>query len=446
MSPAMSAIAAQGEHPVIVVGAGLAGLTAAVALHEQNVPVRVLEASDRIGGRVQSHRTVDDFVIDRGFQMLFDAYPAVQCRVKRDALNAKPFDAGALIWTGRRLVPLANPLRHPLAVVRDATSRLLTTGDKVRLARLAGEAIAAPWQSARDAALSLGEDVSAVEFLWARGFSESFLNRFARPFWGGITLDPHLQSSAGPLLFTLKMSLLGSAVLPADGMGAIPAQLGRQLPEDAIALDSRVTSIIVEAGRAVGVRKGRTTIPASAVIVATDPATARKLTHVEALAEAEEGKGSVTVFLAGARAPRIGRRLVLDGTRSMLVNHIAPLSSVQPAYASPGQHLLAAVIIGESAGHADLDALADQARVEVATMLGHAPGAWRVIETVRETHTQFAQPPGIYRRLPGNLTSTRGLVLASEATVDSSQNGAMTSGEDAAAIISRELAFAPRTD
>lgn len=432
--------------PVVIVGAGLAGLTAAVALHEQGVGVRILEATDRIGGRVQSRRDAEEFVIDRGFQILLDAYPAVQRWVNLEALNAKPFDAGAQIWTGRRMVPLANPMRHPQAVLRDVTSRLLSASDKLRLARLAGEVAAAPWQSAHEAALSVGEDVSAVEFLWSRGFSESFLTRFARPFWGGITLDPHLQSSAGPLLFTLKMLLLGTAVLPADGMGAVPAQLSRRLPEDAISLDSRVTSVIVEEGRAIGVRRGRTTIPASAVIVATDPATAHKLTHVEALTHAEEGRGSITVYLAGTRAPRVGRKLVLDGTGSMLVNHVAPLSAVQPAYAIPGQHLLAAVIVGDAVGRADLDTLAKQARVEVATMLGHAPGAWRVIESVSETHTQFAQPPGIYRRLPGNLTPTRGLVLASEATVDSSQNGAMRSGEAAAEIVLRELAFFRETD
>ena len=60
----------------------------------------------------------------------------------------------------------------------------------------------------------------------------------------------------------------------------------------------------------------------------------------------------------------------------------------------------------------------------------------------RVSFSQFAQPPGIYRRLPGNVTPTRGLFLASEATVDSSCNGAMLSGETAAAIVQRELAFA----
>ena len=74
-------------------------------------------------------------------------------------------------------------------------------------------------------------------------------------------------------------------------------------------------------------------------------------------------------------------------------------------------------------------------------MLGHAPEDWRVLETVVVPYSQFAQPPGIYRRLPGNVTPIRGLYLASEATVDSSYNGAMTSGETVAGIVRRDLAF-----
>jgi hypothetical protein len=131
---------------------------------------------------------------------------------------------------------------------------------------------------------------------------------------------------------------------------------------------------------------------------------------------------------------------VVDATRRLTVNHVAPVSEVQPSFAPPGQHLVAAVMLGELAANRDPEALAEQARIDAATMLGDAPGSWRVLEIVRTPYAQFAQPPGIFAHLPGNVTPIRGLVLASEATVDSSQNGAMSSGETAAAIVKRELA------
>ncbi|MBW3632090.1 MAG: FAD-dependent oxidoreductase [Chloroflexi bacterium] len=434
------------RHPVIVVGAGMAGLVAAVALFEAGIPVHVYEAADDVGGRIRSTRGNDGFILDRGFQVLLDAYPAASRWIDYEPLALGTFDAAALLWTGRRLVPLANPFRHPAGSLRDLTSRILPAGDKVRLAALGARAALAPWQSANQAATSLGNDISGSEFLWSQGFSETFVDRLARPFWGGITLDPHLSGSAGPLLFTLKMFLKGSAVLPAAGVRAMPAQLQNRLPEGAITFKARVTSIVIEEGRATGVRVNRKMIRASAVIVASDPVTAKKLTRVRTLPDEEQGIPSVTVFLAGSSPPGTGPRLVLDATRQRLVNHLAPLSAVQPAYAPPGQHLLAAVIVGEAARTGDLDALSLQAREDAAMMLGHRTQDWHVLDVVRVPFSQFSQPPGIYRRLPGNVTPTRGLYLASEATVDSSYNGAMLSGEVAAGIVRRDLATASGAD
>lgn len=433
------------EHlPVVIVGAGVAGLVAAVALHEAGVPVHVFDEEDRVGGRIRTDRHADGYLLDRGYQVMLDAYPAARRWVDHDALDLGRFDAGALLWTGRRLVPLADPLRHPSTLPRDLTAPVFPLTDKIRLAFLTARAALAPWQSANQAATALGQDVSAAEYLWAQGFSERFVDRFARPFWGGITLDPHLAGSSGPLLFTLKMFLHGSAALPKEGTGAMPAQLLARLPADAVSLESRVTSVVVEDGRAVGVRVARRKVPAAAVIVAANPAAAASLTEAPALANAGKGLPSLTVYLGGERDPGTGPRIVLDATRRLLVNEIAPLSAAQPSYAPPGRHLIAATIVGEAADADDLDAVAVQARDDAATMLGHDASDWTILRVDRVPFSQFAQPPGIYRRLPGNVTPTRGLFLASEATVDSSYNGAMLSGEAAAAIAQRELAFAAR--
>ena len=64
-------------YDVVVIGAGLAGLACARVLRESGIPVRILEASGRIGGRVGSDRA-DGYIIDRGFQVLFPSYPSLR--------------------------------------------------------------------------------------------------------------------------------------------------------------------------------------------------------------------------------------------------------------------------------------------------------------------------------------------------------------------------------
>lgn len=429
--------------PVVIVGAGMAGLACAVSLHEVGQPVLLLEASDAVGGRIRTDRHPDGFLLDRGFQVLLDAYPAARRWIDHPALRPLPFDAGAMIWSGRRLVPLADPLRHPTAALRDVTSSVFGLPDKVRLATFALHVLRAPWQTAAEAAND-ASGRTASEALWAAGFSVPFVDRFARPFWGGILLDPTLAMDAGPFLFTLKTFLHGRAVLPADGVGAMPAQLALRLPTDRIRLGARVQSLLRESGGVRGVRLANgEEITAAAVVVATDPPTARRLTGIGALPDESRGLGSLTVYLAGERDPRIGPRLVLDGTGRGTVNHLAPLSAAQPGYAPPGRHLLAAVVVGEHLAADDGD-LAERARRDAAAMLGHDAGEWRVLRVDRIAFSQFAQPPGVYAALPRNGTGETGLYLATEATVDSSYNGAITSGEGAARAVLRDLSLRGR--
>lgn len=425
------------DAPVVVVGAGMGGLACAIVLHEAGREVLVLETADAPGGRVRTDRHPDGFLLDRGYQVMLDAYPAGRRWLDMPALEARPFDAGALIWTGRRLVPLADPLRHPAALPRDLATSLFPLGDKLRLALLAGRARFAPWQSAAEAAGDPATDRSAAETLWAAGFGRGFVDRFARPFWGGVHLDPALGMSAGPFRFTLKMFLEGRAVLPADGMQAMPEQLRRRLPGDAVRFRQTVDEIVVRDGRAVGVRVGDWSQPASAVVVAADPPAARKLTGIPATPDSEQGLGSFTVYLSGRRNPGTGPRLVLDGSNRLTINEIAPLSLVAPTYAPADRFLLAAAVVGDALRHDD-DELADRARTDVAVVLGHQKDDWSVLSTVRVPFAQFAQPPGVHGRLPKVVTDMPGLFLAGEAVVDSSYNGALLGGEAAARAVLAE--------
>ena len=420
--------------PVVVVGAGLAGLTCAAELTRAGQSVVVLEASDRLGGRIRTDRR-DGYLLDRGFQVILDAYPAVRRQLDVSDLRPAAFDSGATIWDGRRRQNLANPILHPRALGEDLRSPLFGLLDKARLAVLAVRVRMGRWESASDAAGDPETDRSGADLLWDSGFGRRAVDSFARPFWGGITLDPALAGSQATLRYTLKMFLEGRAVLPESGMQALPDHLASRLRLGTIRYNTPVEEVVREGDRVIGVRVRGEVRPASTVVIATDPPTARRLTGDERFPDDTSGLGCTTVYLKGRRQPEIGRRLLLDGSGRLSVNHVAPLSNVQPAYAPNGRHLLAAVLLGEHAANLDDEAVATQARAETARMLGHSTSEWDILSVVRVPFSQFAQPPGIYGRLPQTDSGTPGLVYAGDATVDSSQNGAIISGEAAARFI-----------
>src|SRR5919112_4264859 len=101
---------------VIIVGAGLAGLTCAKVLSERGAQVTVFESSDGVGGRVRTDES-DGFLLDRGFQVYFTSYPVSRRHLDHATLDLRAFDPGAIVRRGREESVLSDPLRDPRALV-----------------------------------------------------------------------------------------------------------------------------------------------------------------------------------------------------------------------------------------------------------------------------------------------------------------------------------------
>jgi phytoene dehydrogenase-like protein len=119
---------------VVVVGAGLAGLSAATRLAAAGCDVHVLEAAQHAGGRLASER-VDGFVVDRGFQVLNTGYPRVAADLDLAALRLGWFWPGAVVRVDGRAHRVVDPRRHPTAVLDTALAPL---GGPLRKAAIAG--------------------------------------------------------------------------------------------------------------------------------------------------------------------------------------------------------------------------------------------------------------------------------------------------------------------
>jgi phytoene dehydrogenase-like protein len=419
--------------PVIVVGAGLAGLTCARLLAQTGTPIVVLEAADGIGGRVRTDVTPEGFVLDRGFQVVFTAYPALRRVLDLRTLDLRPFDNGAAIVTAGGPVLLRDPVRHPEYALGAITAPLLTWGDRARLAQLAISLAAAHWDGVRDVP-DTGRSVE--QELRVLGFSDQLIEAFFRPFLAGIRLRRDLSTSAAVGLFDLKMLVSGRAALPARGMQALPEALAADLPSGAIRLDTPVLELLRDEDRQVlGVRTPRGEMRGSAVVLAADGASTARLTGLDL---PRIGLGSVTLYLAGRQRPYSQKLLALNALPDAFVNDATLLTNIVPEYAPPGWHLLAAHVL-------DPDGLDDgiveaRARADLRRWFPHVDLAnWRTLAVVRTPHSQFAQPPPARTDLPSARTRWRGLCLAGEITEDSSINGAIRSGETAARLLAHDL-------
>lgn len=392
----------------IVVGGGLAGLSAARTLQSAGRDVVLFEAADGVGGRVRTDR-VDGFLLDRGFQVLLTAYPEARTQLDLDALDLQRFDPGALVWVNDRFHSVGDPFRHPTSAFSTLLAPIGGIGDKVRIATLRRHV-----RATSPADMLRGPDVSTEAALRRRGFSDAAIDRFFRPLFGGIQLDPSLTTSARMFEVIFRMLADGDSAVPAAGMGAIPAQIADGLRPGTIRLGSPVqaidgTSVRLAGG---GLVQGRT------VVVATDGPTASRL-----LGRPEVPSRSVAcVYFAARAAPTHRRAVLLDGSRSGPVLNVAVISNVAPGYAPEGHHLVAAAIPHPDP-ELDLEAAA---RAQLRGWWGVQVDAWRHLRTYRIPHGQPDQSPPFHPKQAVSLGG--GLFVCGDHRDTGSIQGALFSG------------------
>ncbi len=413
---------------VIVIGAGLAGLTAARTLQRAGARVRVLEAAPDIGGRVQT-RNIEGFTLDRGFQVLFTAYPAVKRNLDLARLDLVTFPPAAVIHRGATTVRLGDPLRHPGSLFGTVASDVLTLKDRLLVARLAVYIKSLPL-----AELLSGADETTLEFLKAFGFSNRSITNFFAPFFGGIFLNRSLTTSARLFRYYFRMLLDGRTTVPRGGIGEVAKQLAEGLD---ISISTRVERLEARADRVTVHTSGGTLtadrVSADRVVVATDPPELRRLTGVAA---PHEAVSSSYLYYASDTQLDAEKRLLLNAEPGYL-NNAVWASNLNPDLAPSGKHLLVVTVLGLPLDDAGLDAAV---RGELERWYGDAVTKLSLLHVDRLRFAQFAQPPGFVSNLVGHAAGLKNVLIASEATSSSSVQGAMASGERAAAVLLNDTA------
>lgn len=410
---------------VVVVGAGLAGLICARSLIRAGKNAHIFESADTVGGRMRTIVTADGFRLDAGFHVLLAGYPAVRQEIDLTRLALREFPPGCVVARRGRLHPLSEPQRGG-SLLEAIRFPLGSLGDKSRLASLRGRVLA----GGRDDR----PDRSTMEHLRSLGFSMRFIDSLFVPFFGGVFADRSLSNSARHFDSILGSFLRAPVGIPAQGIGAVPAQVAESIPPAAIHLGSPVESLLAEGERVAGVRVGEKEIRAGAVVLAAGPAEANRLAGLP-LPEYRSA-GSTVVYFAAPEAPTAERRLFVRADPEGWTNQFAVLTHVAPELAPPGQHLLMGSIVGVPETHDG--AISEHIRSEMAWWFPRArTHLWRWLRSFKIPHAQWAFPPGMAERLPKERAGRQGLFLAGDFTREPSVDGAIRSGLAAAEEILR---------
>ncbi len=318
---------------VLIVGAGLAGLSAAVALHKAGIHVCVIEGSKEVGGRVKTTKR-DGYILDHGFQVFNPAYSNASEILDYSKLHLRKFSPGVNIVSESGSTKLGNPILDP-------TFAISFLKHPEKFADLAKFGLYCSSLLDFMKTKPNQEETDAHTALQRAGMSENFIANTLQPFLSGVFLEADMKTSSKFLEFVLQYFLKGTPAVPAFGMGSIAEQLASQLPSDSIQLSNPAHGI-----EGTTVRTDSGSISANHVIVATDQETTAAW-----LGTKSRGWQSVITWYHStdiAREHLAGGKALLhvDSAKRGPVLNTVPLSHAASSYAPTGKHLISTSTLG----------------------------------------------------------------------------------------------------
>ena len=379
---------------VLVVGAGLAGLNAAIYLEAAGVDVTVIESSDRAGGRVASD-VIEGFICDRGFQLINARYPALQELNVLKELDFVEAPRVIEVSLGDRRHVIGDPRQVPWTALNKATG---TIPEKIALLRfIAGRP--KPGQSIGHALRSTG----------------TCYERVLRPFLQGVFLtDPdNVDAAYGHSI--IKSFVNGKPGVPRNGVGELPKALAKRVSN--IVYNTRVDGI-----DQTSVHTNNGTYTANKILIATDATTA---TQLLGLTEVPRMAGCITWYHAVSENPSGNGRLIVDGQRRGPIINSVVMSDISSSYAPNGHHLISTTT--------DLNVTESDVRRHLAILWGTSTHEWQFIA---KYEIPAALPiHNVGRELSQTMRINDHHFVAGDHRTVPSQQGALFSGRLAAQLI-----------
>jgi protoporphyrinogen oxidase len=224
-------------YKIHIIGAGISGLIAAQILENHGYHPTIIEASSTVGGRVKSD-IFKGYTLDHGFQVLLTSYPAAKKYLDYEALNLQKLLPGATLFKNGKAQTIGDPLRNLSLLFPTLLSNVGTLSDKIRILKLN-----ALLKKKKNGLIFQTEEKTSLQYLKDFGFSDEIITDFFKPFFSGIFLETELETSSRMFEFVYKMFGDGFAVIPKEGMQAIPNQLKSNLKNTHFKFNSPVKEV-----------------------------------------------------------------------------------------------------------------------------------------------------------------------------------------------------------
>lgn len=318
---------------VVIVGAGIAGLTAAIHLQNDGLSVKVIDSKNHVGGSLQTEK-FNGFLLDNYFQALLTSFPEVSKMLNFEDLNLKPFVSGTMVYYNHSFYTLVDPIKNPFEAFNLFNVPFITWADKVKIAALQNRLKRLSTEK-----IFAGNETSTLQYLNEWSFSSKFIDAFFKPFLNAVFLKHSLQTSSRMFEFIFKMFAEGTMVLPKNGMGDIALQLANKVSNTNILLNTTVKAIENNSV----VLDNNQKINARAILLATPANTVQELTGINQ----NVSYNSVRCLYFAVDKPPIRRpTTILNGNPDYgWINHLSVLTVINPKYAPVGRHLVSVTVI-----------------------------------------------------------------------------------------------------
>ena len=396
-----------------IIGGGISGLIAARVLEEHGLSATIIEATDRLGGRVKTD-VVDGYNLDHGFQVLLTAYPAAKKYLDFDALALQEFLPGSAIFKNGKQKIIGDPLRNLSLLIPTLVSGIGTVNDKLKILALNRRLKKKSIQN-----IFAEKEQTTISYLENIGFSEAIITDFFIPFFSGIFLENKLETSSRMFEFVYKMFGEGNAALPKDGIQAIPKQLFEKLKNTTCVFNTKVKS--VENGN-IKLESGET-LKSNFTIIATQAS--GLVSNLKN--QATLWKSCDTLYFEVAkreiRKPLIG----LIAAPNALINNIFYHTSLQTSATATKELLSVTVVNRQNLTNKQLvtgvqKELKELCNIDSCTFIKqyNIPMALPKLQDIQ------------YEMLPSETRLTETIFLAGDTQLNGSLNAAMIAGERAA--------------